>query len=377
MAKVMRARPARCAACMTSTTLWCAARASALMTTMGSGSSAGTAWPSARAIETTSRAPTARPLTSTSPPGVTATEISRGWICVGSPSPVGRLICRPEMRVKVVVSIRKMMMTSTTSISGIRLTSGCSCWTPRWKFIAGPSACPLAVHDLDQADGLLLHVEHEAVDERPEVAPEDRRRDRDDESEAGGVERDRDPLRELLRIGAARALRGEDVDHPDDGAEQAQQRADRRDGAQRGHVAAQVVRDGTARLLDGLLHDLSRAVDVAQARGEHAPERRMRRDAVGHARAGTVAGQVVEHLLEQVGRHDLGAAQGDGALDDERHGDDGREQQRPDRPAGCLDDRDHAYVLPIRKAATLAPASGHGKGAAVMPRRAGGASATS
>ena len=39
------------------------------------------------------------------------------------------------------------------------------------------------------------------------------------------VEQERTSLRELARVATTRALRGEDLDHADDGAEQAHQRA--------------------------------------------------------------------------------------------------------------------------------------------------------
>jgi hypothetical protein len=58
------------------------------------------------------------------------------------------------------------------------------------------------VHVFDQADRLLLHLDDEAIDQRPEMAPEDHARDGDEDAEARVVQRHGDTVRQLLRIGA-------------------------------------------------------------------------------------------------------------------------------------------------------------------------------
>src|SRR3979409_2634643 len=109
--------------------------------------------------------------------------------------------------------MRKIRITSMTSIIGTRLISSGSFSLPRWKFMLGAllrlEVHALAVHDVDQLGGELLHLHHQRVDLVPEVAVEDERRDRDGDAEGGVVERDRDAVRELLRVGAGRPLRAE------------------------------------------------------------------------------------------------------------------------------------------------------------------------
>src|SRR5262245_28865599 len=108
----------------------------------------------------------------------------------------------------VVEIIRKMRITIITSMSGTRLISSGSFSSPRWKFTAsGPllrRVDPLAVQDLDQLRGPLLHLDDQGVDLVAEVAVEDERGYGDADAEGGVVQRDRDAVRELLRVGAAR-----------------------------------------------------------------------------------------------------------------------------------------------------------------------------
>jgi hypothetical protein len=57
-------------------------------------------------------------------------------------------------------------------------------------------------------------------------------------------------VRELLRVGAGRRLRAEDLDHSDDGAEQAQQRRRGRDRAKRRQEALELMRDALPGFFD-------------------------------------------------------------------------------------------------------------------------------
>src|SRR5689334_5430466 len=116
-----------------------------------------------------------------------------------------------------------MRITIITSISGTRLISSGSFSRPRWKFKLGPllRVDALAVQDVDQLGGLLLHLDDQRIDLVPEMAVEDERRHGDADAEGGVVQRDRDAVRELLRVGAARRLRAEDLDHADHRPEQA------------------------------------------------------------------------------------------------------------------------------------------------------------
>src|SRR6266852_4675134 len=115
-------------------------------------------------------------------------------------------------------------MTSSTSINGMKLISGSSRgWLPR-RFTVAFASATLAVRQLDQLDRLLLHLDDKVIDLGAEMAIEDHARDGDDESQRGVVERYRDPVREQNWIRAGGGLRPEDLDHADDGTEQAEQR---------------------------------------------------------------------------------------------------------------------------------------------------------
>jgi hypothetical protein len=91
-----------------------------------------------------------------------------------------------------------MMITSSTSIIGIRLISGLA-ERPRPKFMVGASAT-VAVDHFHEADGLLVHLDDEAIHGGPEMAPEDHAGYRDHQAEAGVVEGDGDAVGELLGL---------------------------------------------------------------------------------------------------------------------------------------------------------------------------------
>src|SRR3990172_5254105 len=136
----------------------------------------------------------------------------------------------------------------------------------------------LAVHDVDELARLLLHLMHEALDRAAEMTEENHRWYGDDQAKAGVVKRDRNAVRELHRAATGRTLRAEDLDHADHRAEQAHQRTDRGDGAQRGEIALKLVRHAPARLLDRILHHVARALVIAQSCREHLPEGRILRE---------------------------------------------------------------------------------------------------
>src|SRR4051812_29353868 len=107
------------------------------------------------------------------------TLISLGRCFAWSASASGRVICSSATRWYVVVTMRKIRMTSSTSINGMKLISGSSRGRPPRRFIAplpGPAERPraacrragtlaaLVVREVDQLDRLLLHLDDEAVD---------------------------------------------------------------------------------------------------------------------------------------------------------------------------------------------------------------------
>ena len=95
-------------------------------------------------------------------------------------------------------------MTSSTSISGMKLISGSSRHAAAAQIHRPRSVTALAVDDLDELDRLLFHLDDQRVDLRAEMAVEDQRGNRDDDAERRVVERDRDAVRELDRVAARR-----------------------------------------------------------------------------------------------------------------------------------------------------------------------------
>src|SRR5664279_5789867 len=148
------------------------------------------------------------------------TLTSRGRSLTCSASASGSVICSSATRWYVVVTMRKIRMTSRTSISGMKLISGSSRDRRPRKFIAAlRTSPPVAVREIDELDRLLLHLDDEAVDRRAEVPVEDHAGNRDDQAERRVVERDGNAVRELDRVRPGRRLRAKDLDHADDGAE--------------------------------------------------------------------------------------------------------------------------------------------------------------
>src|SRR6185437_14773640 len=97
----------------------------------------------------------------------------------------------------VVVTIRKIRMTSRTSISGMKLISGSSRpRSPRRFTVVAPRSLALVVREVDELDRLLLHLDDERVDARAEVAVEDHARNGDDQPHRRVVKRHRNAVRE-------------------------------------------------------------------------------------------------------------------------------------------------------------------------------------
>src|SRR6476620_4591035 len=112
-----------------------------------------------------------------------------------------------------------MRITSSTSISGMKLISGSSRSRLPRRFIALPrkAASPapsfaLVVREVDELDRLLLHLDDQRVDARAEIAVEHHAGYGHDQAHRRVVQRNRDAVRELDGIGACRALRAEDLD---------------------------------------------------------------------------------------------------------------------------------------------------------------------
>src|SRR4029079_4573763 len=126
---------------------------------------------------------------------------SRAW----SASATGRLICSSVNFEYVVDNIRKIRMTSSTSMNGIRLIAASSARCPlKLSAIRSAAARHGESHQVrHESIRRLLQLQRVAIDEAAEVAIEHERGDRDHEPECGVVERDRDAVREQRRVVAA------------------------------------------------------------------------------------------------------------------------------------------------------------------------------
>src|SRR3954463_13388244 len=106
--------------------------------------------------------------------------------------------------------MRKMRITSRTSINGMRLISSSSLCVPRRKSTLPPSGRALTVDDFHQFHRLAFHFDDERVDLMTVMPVKDHAGNRDDQAHGGVVERDRDAVREHYRIATARRLGSED-----------------------------------------------------------------------------------------------------------------------------------------------------------------------
>src|SRR5690606_8493015 len=153
---------------------------------------------------------------------------------------------------KVVVTIRKIRITSRTSMNGIRLISGSSRpWRLR-KFMCAPTLLAVAVHDVDKLDCLLLHLDHEGIDQRAEVTIEHQCRHRNGNPEYRVVQGDRITIRQLTQIGAGveLMLRTEDLSHDDNRPERYHKPLLRSNRTERGQNAFLLMSSGLPCLLD-------------------------------------------------------------------------------------------------------------------------------
>src|SRR5688572_2903038 len=174
------------------------------------------------------------------------------------------------------------------------------------------------------------------------MAVEDQGRDRNPDAEEGVVERDGNAVRERPRVAAARRVLGtEDLDHPDDRAEKTQQRRDGGDGSERGEEPVELEPHGPARVLDRILEDLAGAALVEERRGENPADERPLLQAPDQVRR-----DPLRLVLADGGRQDVpggyqGGAKRPETLPDDGEGDDGRDDDEPDRPTGRFDDGQH------------------------------------
>ena len=100
------------------------------------------------------------------------------------------------------------------------------------------------------------------------------------------------------RVRARGRLRPENLDHPDYGAEQSEQRAYRSNRAERIQKTFEIVRDRTAGVVDGLLHDLRRTLHVFESRREDLRQRRAAGQARDRHRVDAVLAVFLHDLLQ-------------------------------------------------------------------------------
>ena len=140
---------------------------------------------------------------------------------------------------------------------------------------------------------------------------------------------------------AGPALRPEDLDHANHRAEQAHNRGQRGDGAQRGQEALQLVHCDAPGFFQGFLHHLARASHVLQPDRENAGQQGALRKAVEQVLRDSFLLDFLRHLRQQVARYDSASLQGPRALDDDAQGNNGSDDQQPDGPARCVYDVQH------------------------------------
>ena len=172
------------------------------------------------------------------------------------------------------------------------------------------------MYQVHQLARLLLHVNQKGLDFGAEMAVEDHRRNRNHQAQRRVIKRHRDAVSQHLRVGARGRLRAEDFDHAHHRAEQTHQRRDGGERTQGGKEALQFVRHGMPRLLDRLLHDIARTLVVSQSGSEHLSQRRIPGELLQHLRIHAVLPVRIDHLAEQIPRHDFFFAQHHQAFDD-------------------------------------------------------------
>jgi hypothetical protein len=155
---------------------------------------------------------------------------------------------------------------------------------------------------IDQLDGLLLHFEHQTVDPGAEVAIEHHAWDGHDQAQRRVVQGDRNAVRERDGIRRSVGLRSKYFDHADDGAEQAQQRRHRGNGAQRRQEPIEFVTDDATDFLDRFLHHRTRTPDVGETCGKHATQGRLTRGLGEQFRCEPRLLVFRQHLVDQPGR---------------------------------------------------------------------------
>src|SRR5882672_11536816 len=219
-----------------------------------------------------------------------------------------------------------------------------------------------SVDHVDQPRRLLFHLDHEAFDQAAEVAEENHGWNGDHQAESRVIQRHGNAVGQFLGVGSGGRLRAEDLDHADDGAEQAHQRADRGDSPERCQKALQFVCHRAAGLLDRVLHDVARTPVVAKTRSQYLAERRILRELFKHVLTHSLLLVCSEHLLEQAARYDPLLTKDHEPFDDERYRDNRHGEQEIDRPAGSMDDGKQARSPSETKSAdTLACDCGFGK----------------
>ena len=137
----------------------------------------------------------------------------------------------------------------------------------------------LAAQDLEllqQLRALVFPGQHVSVRPAAEVAPENQRRDGDRQPKSGVVERHRNAVGELRRVGNGTdaGLRAENFNHADYGPQQTQQWRNRGDGSQRRQKFIKPLRRLLACALHGLAQVIVAAVRVGAQKAQGAGQYR-------------------------------------------------------------------------------------------------------
>src|SRR5210317_633030 len=210
-------------------------------------------------------------------------------ICSGTSSTIavlsasGRRIAICDCFTKLVDTMKKISNSNTTSMSDVRFTSG-SVRGRRLSFIARTHAKATdrtlflflaTMQCLDELDGFLFHIHNQGIDARAIVAIADERRNGYGQARRGRDQRLSDTASEHGRIAHAMCRNSRKyLDHANDCTEQAEQRADGSNSAERLEVALQFMHNVSPRVLDRVFQHHAITIPVYQAGSEYLAEGR-------------------------------------------------------------------------------------------------------
>src|ERR1700726_3924685 len=219
--------------------------------------------------------------------------------------------------------MKKISSTSSTSIIEIKLISGSSRWRGR-GFISARRDLAAFVQRVDELHGLFFHAYHQALDLASQKTISDQRGYRDGETRRGRNQRLADAAGQYPRI--ADAVGRDGVERMDDArhrSQEAEQRRNRRDRAQRVQKSLQFMHHVAAAVLEPLHHQRARFIAIGESDGQKLAERRILLQGRHQFVAELIGLDPVPDFLRQVARYDAAALQSPKALQYDSHRRDG------------------------------------------------------